>query len=933
MSLLRTNMRPRLRFAVVLIVILLILPGVATTHGDHGVASTLAPQRTQALSMRSYNTATGPHPGPLSNTGAIVATLVLKNGTVVPGNFLGSGVGVVASAIVYDTANGQFYVPNSAQSNSTFPNTVIGFYGSNESITGKTGVGQEPDAVAYDSSNGYICVANLGSASVSFVSPVTGSVVDTVAVGAEPISIAFDPYSGYLFVANSGSGNVTVVNGSNQRVVLSVGTGTGTDAVAYDSQNGNAYVASEQSSNLTVINGTNGTAVGSVTAGAVGVTALAWDSVSGNLYATGGDIGKIYAIDPTTDSVVTTFPDTYYPVALEYDSLNGYLYAANDLAPTYGNVTVINTTGESTVGMVTVGNDPSGIAVDSTSGDVFITNAPTGTVSVLDPSAAGPQEYLSSVAISPRFSNMVTNQSEVLSARPTCYPASCGVGVNFAWQISNGDGSLNRSGGNPVTFFAGNIPGNETVTVQASLNGSAYVATALVNISSPLQSVRITPSSVAVPPGGNTSFHVIPNCSPSPCPTIPTYSWSLNNSLGSLNTTSGSVVRFDAGAHGGNVTLQVSALIDGRETSASAQVSIIDLGFGASLSESASSGPTPLVVAFSATGIGGRTPYTFVWAFGDGLTGTGTDVKHSYTTPGSYSVVLIGYDANNQTTHLTTNVVAYAPPSTGFVDGLAIALSGNPVTGPAPLTTTLSAAVTGGAPPYTYEWIFGGTFTQVGGSSITHTYGQPGEYVATLYVSDSDGNAAETGVFISVSGGAASSSDQLAVAVTVLSLRGTAPLKVQFYPAVMGGSGPFTLTWAFGGGSPSLTTQNVTGISHTYESNGVFFPSLTVRDSNGAIANWTVEALVQPSAVVGAHGLSPSSSAVTITIAVVGSVVALLIMLVVVRRGSQTLGGSDHRSSYGEYRSAQPTQRALEDRPPPVPASGVQEEDPEADML
>ena len=106
MSLLRTNMRPRLRFAVVPIVILLILPGVATTHGDHGVASTLAPQRTQALSMRSYNTATGPHPGPLSNTGAIVATLVLKNGTVVPGNFLGSGVGVVASAIVYDTAEG-----------------------------------------------------------------------------------------------------------------------------------------------------------------------------------------------------------------------------------------------------------------------------------------------------------------------------------------------------------------------------------------------------------------------------------------------------------------------------------------------------------------------------------------------------------------------------------------------------------------------------------------------------------------------------------------------------------------------------------------------------------------------------------------------------------------------------------------------------------
>ena len=781
MSLFRFNVRPGLRLAIVPIAVVLLLTVAAFPSGGHAATAARLPRPVQPVSTPGSDRTTGLQQGPLANPGAIVATLVLKNGTVFPGNYLGSGVGVVASAIEYDSANGQLYVPNSAQSNSTSSNSLIGFYGSNESIIGKTPVGLEPDAVAYDPSNGYLYVANLGSASVSVVDPATGSIVDTVAVGTGPISIVVDPYSGYVFVANSGSDNVTVVNGSNQKVVGSVGTGTGTDALAYDGQNGSVYVASEQSLNLTVINGTSGSAVGSVTGGAVGVTALAWDSVRGYLYATGGDVGDIYVINPTTDTVVTTIPDPFYPVALEYDPLNSYLYAANDLAPTYGNVTVINTTTESIVGTVTVGTNPSGLAVDLTSSYVFITNLPTGTVSVLDPSAVGSQEYLTSVTVAPRFSDLVANQSEVLSAIPACYPASCGAGVSFAWQLANNDGSLNRSTGNKVTFLAGDTQGNETVSVQASLNGSVFAAAALVNISSPLQSVAISPASAVVPVGGNATFQATVSCSPEPCSASPAYSWSLNNSFGSLNATSGPNVRFAAGAAVGNSTLQVFTHLDGAETVASAQISIVAQSFGASLSESVSSGPTPLAVTFNATGIGGQAPYTFVWAFGDGLTGTGPDVQHTYTSPGSYSVVLIGYDAANQTTHLTTNVVAYPPSSTGSAGNLFISLSGTPVTGPAPLTTTLSAAVGGGTPPYRFEWSLGDNSTPAVGSSVTHTYGQPGAYIATVYVSDALGNAAETGVFISVSGGTAPS-NRLVVTVTVLSLHGTSPLNVQFYP-------------------------------------------------------------------------------------------------------------------------------------------------------
>jgi YVTN family beta-propeller protein len=932
MTLVRFNVRPRLHFAVIPIVAILLFSCIATTTtGVHHAGSAVIAQLPQAMGTSADNSTTGLQAAPPTNPGAIIATLVLKNGTVFPGNYVGGGVGVVASAIEYDSANGQLYVPNSAQSNSTFTNSLIGFYGSNESITGKTQVGQEPDAVAYDSLDGYLYVANLGSANVSVVDPATGSVVKTVAVGTGPIAIVFDAYSGYLFVANSGSDNVTIINGSNQKVVSSVGTGTGTDALAYDSQNGNVYVASEQSSNLTVINGTTGSAVGSLTAGAVGVTALAWASASGYLYATGGNLGIVYVIDPTNDTVAATIPDPFYPVALQYDPLNGYLYAANDLAPTYGNVTVINTTNESIVGTVSVGTNPSGIAVDLASGYVFITNSPIGTVSVLNPSAAGTQVYLTSVTVAPRFSDLVANQSEVLSATPICYPGSCVAGVSFTWQLANNDGSLNRSTGNQVTFLAGDNQSSETVSVQASLNGSTAFASALVNISSPLQSVGISPAFAVVPVGGNATFHATPSCSPEPCSGTLSYSWSLNNTLGSLNATSGSDVRFAAGAVVGNSTLQVFTHLDGAQTVASARMSIVAQSFGASLSESVSSGPSPLAVAFNATGIGGQAPYTFVWAFGDGLTGTGADVQHTYTAPGSYSVVLIGYDALNRTTHLDANVVAYAPPSSGSPEDLAISLSGTPVTGPAPLATTLSAAVAGGTPPYTYEWSFGDNSTQAVGASVTHSYGQPGTYIATVYASDALGNAAETGVFISVFGGAAPS-NRLAVAVTVLSLHGASPLNVVFYPAVVGGTAPYTLSWAFGDGSSNLTTQNVVGVSHVFTSAGTFFPSLEVRDSSGAIASWTVDASAHPLLVSGSPGPSTSPWPVTTLIAVGTSVALILIVIAVVRRAPRTPGTSDQRSPYREYRGIRPTPPAVGSRSS-VAANSIQEEDPEGDML
>src|SRR5947199_374190 len=60
--------------------------------------------------------------------------------------------------------------------------------------------------------------------------------------------------------------------------------------------------------------------------------------------------------------------------------------------------------------------------------------------------------------------------------------------------------------------------------------------------------------------------------------------------------------------------------------------------------------PGPLtVITFSGAGQGGFAPYGFRWDFGDGSTGTGASVSHSYLLPGSYAVTLTVTDARGQT--------------------------------------------------------------------------------------------------------------------------------------------------------------------------------------------------------------------------------------------------------------------------------------------
>lgn len=161
-------------------------------------------------------------------------------------------------------------------------------------------------------------------------------------------------------------------------------------------------------------------------------------------------------------------------------------------------------------------------------------------------------------------------------------------------------------------------------------------------------------------------------------------------------------------------------------------------------------GTAPLYVTFdgssSSDADGSITSY--VWSFGDGTSGTGATVKHTYLATGSYMAILTVTDDDGATgvasISITVSVAPNNPPKAVVKVNLTV--------GEAPLYVAFdgSGSSDSDGAITNYAWSFGdgGTGT---GITTAHCYTTAGTFVATLTVTDDKGAQSSAQISITVS--------------------------------------------------------------------------------------------------------------------------------------------------------------------------------------
>lgn len=263
-------------------------------------------------------------------------------------------------------------------------------------------------------------------------------------------------------------------------------------------------------------------------------------------------------------------------------------------------------------------------------------------------------------------------------------------------------------------------------------------------------------------------------------------------------------------------------------------------------------GEAPLTVNFSAVlsedPDGDITKYE--WDFGDGTSGEGVSVSHTYTVAGTLTVVLKVTDDGGKTARASKTLVVTEPGEP--TDGGAIAtFTATPLTGESPLTVTFNAAASyhpvQGNSITSYTWNFGDGVTGAG-VMTSHTYAtaetRTYHVVLTIIASDNTQATAAQDIIVTVPGTAPPTGGPTA-SFTADKTSGVGPFVCNFDPANSSAAVGHTIQtyfWTFEITSATITDTTGAIVQQT------FFTALATR-------NYTVTLIV-----IDDQGLTGSSS-------------------------------------------------------------------------
>lgn len=251
------------------------------------------------------------------------------------------------------------------------------------SVTATIIVGTSPGYDHYDAANGNVYVSNVGSANVSVISGTTLSVFATVAVGSSPKGIDYDPLTHTIWVANSGGTSVSVVNDSQNAVIGAVTGLSSPTRPEYSAVNTTMWVTENITAGRVVaVNGSTYATAKSLRAGTntVGIT---HDPARDAMLVSNYGSSNVTVFNALTYAKLATIATAAHPEAIAcYDNETiGECFVPSEST---GKLVVINDTMWRVMANLTVGSGPIGVQVDTGTAQVYVTNANSGNVTVLD---------------------------------------------------------------------------------------------------------------------------------------------------------------------------------------------------------------------------------------------------------------------------------------------------------------------------------------------------------------------------------------------------------------------------------------------------------------------------------------------------------------------------------------------------------------------
>jgi DNA-binding beta-propeller fold protein YncE len=240
-------------------------------------------------------------------------------------------------------------------------------------------VGGAPASVSVNPVTGFAYVSDPSTGTVSVIDSASGTLGAVIPIGGRPGELAVDPVTNRIYVTNPPGGTVVVLDGLTHDVVSVVGAGIGASSLDVDTEANRIYAVSGVTGTLAVIDGVSCTLRQLVPGPRLGLAGIAVDSGRKLAYCTSVTTNSVEIYDITAGRFVGSAKVGQSPVGVAVQRSTGTVYVANSAIH---HLSVVDSGTRLESKTILLRSEASAVAVHEGSNTVYTNGGPNGIVKI-----------------------------------------------------------------------------------------------------------------------------------------------------------------------------------------------------------------------------------------------------------------------------------------------------------------------------------------------------------------------------------------------------------------------------------------------------------------------------------------------------------------------------------------------------------------------